>query len=81
MNEADLERIRELPQKLMLLADALDASKGIIGDEGQQDLRWLSEQLPLILDQLVQTQEEVDRLNRLIDVACEFSSSEEGIDS
>ena len=52
INEADLERLEELVPKLMLLADWIDVKTGSIEDEVQQDLRWLSEQLPLLLSEM-----------------------------
>ena len=54
INEADRQRLLELVPKLMLLADWIDVKTGSIEDEVQQDLRWLSEQLPLLLEELEQ---------------------------
>ena len=51
VNEADIKRLRELVPGLMLLADYLDASKGVLGDEGQEDLRWLSAKLPKLMEE------------------------------
>ena len=54
INDAALERLQGLPPKLMLTADNLDALVGIgvrDADGAQQDLRWLSEQLPRLLEE------------------------------
>jgi len=52
INDEDLQRLQELPRKLMLLAGDLDALRWIrVDDETQQDLRWLSEQLPKLLEE------------------------------
>ena len=56
IDDTDLKRLRELPRTLMLLADALDARLGSISNEGQQDLRWLSKQLPKILEERKQVE-------------------------
>ena len=50
MSKEDLERLQDFPRILMLLADCMDASKGVIGDKGQQDLRWLSEQIDKLIE-------------------------------
>lgn len=52
VNEADQLRLLELPPKLMLLADTLDVTWPSTNDKWQQDLRWLSEQLPKLLEEL-----------------------------
>ena len=51
IDESDRQRLLELVPKLMLLADWIDMKSGSIEDEVQQDLRWLSEQLPLLLEE------------------------------
>ena len=64
INEADLQRLQKLVPKLMRIADTLDATwEWSKNDVIQQDLRWLSEQLPRLLEEREQARAFLDEAN------------------
>ena len=52
LDEADLLRLKKLPRKLVQLAEFFEENFPDDTEDGREDLRWLSEQLPKLLEEL-----------------------------